>query len=139
MSAPLADTAPLTDRINAEPAILRGLSSTESLLAIGLSFAFWIPVSLTFSVLVGHLMVAVAVMGAGPIMTVWLMSGWFQKVKRDRPDYYYQHLIKKWMADKGPMKARFVSQSGLWELGRSLPVLRSGLSWNPLTRTKKDA
>lgn len=113
--------APLTDRVNAEPAILRGLSSSEALMAIVLSFAFWIPVSLVIGFAVGHLQVSVIFMGAGPICTVWLLSGWFQKVKRDQPDYVYLHKYKKWMAAKGLSVPRFLSRSGYFDIGRSVP------------------
>ncbi len=115
------EKAPVTDRINAEPSILRGLSSTEALIAIAVSFAFWIPVSLLIGLLIQHLQVSVIFMGAGPIFSVWFLSGWFQKVKRDQPDYVYQHKLKKWGAVKGIMVSRFISQSGFWDIGRSLP------------------
>ncbi|HEX7635851.1 MAG TPA: TIGR03750 family conjugal transfer protein [Noviherbaspirillum sp.] len=112
--------APLTDRVNAEPAILRGLSSTEALIAIGASFAFWIPVSLVIGFAVQHLQVSVIFMGAGPICSVWLLSGWFQKVKRDQPDYVYLHKIKKWGAAKGLLVSRFLSHSGYFDIGRTV-------------------
>jgi conjugative transfer region protein (TIGR03750 family) len=118
------DSAPLTDRINAEPAILRGLSSTEALIAIGLSFACWLPLSLLIGFIVHYMVVSVVFLGAGPIASVWLLSGWFQKVKRDRPDFYYQHLFKKQLARLGLMSSRYTTQSGVWDLGRSIPALR---------------
>jgi conjugative transfer region protein (TIGR03750 family) len=113
--------APMTDRINAEPAILRGLSSTEAQLAIGVSLAAWTVFSVPFSFLIGYPQVSIIFIAAGTIGTVWMLSGWFQRVKRDRPDFYYQHMYKKWMTRAGLMRARFVTQSGIWELGRSVP------------------
>jgi len=119
------NNVPLTDRVNAEPAILRGLSSTEAVIAIAVSFAIWIPISLVIAFAVGHMQVSVIFMGAGPIASVWLLSGWFQKVKRDQPDYVYLHKYRKWMAAKGLSVPRFLSHSGYFDIGRSVPNSRN--------------
>jgi len=124
MGAPRGtENAPLTDRINNEPAILRGLSSSESLIAIIVAFLFWVPAGLLIGALLGRMPVAVIFMGAGPLISVWILSGWFQTVKRDRPDYYYQHLLKSRLAAYGLLQPRFCTQNGTWDLGRSMPVL----------------
>jgi len=39
------DAAPEIDRVNVEPAILLGLSSSEALWTIGVAFAIWIPIA----------------------------------------------------------------------------------------------
>ncbi len=126
--------APLTDRINAEPPILRGLSSSEALFAIMAAFAFWIPVGLVIGFIAGHMPISVIIMGFGSLGTVWLSSGWFQTVKRDRPDFYYQHQFKKWRTRFG-LSHRFLSQSGVWDLGRSMPPTAPS-PWFPFWRTK---
>ena len=129
------DDVPLADRINAEPAILRGLSSSEALMAIVVAFAFWVPVGLLIGAVVGHMQVSVIFMGFGSLGTVWLSSGWFQKVKRDRPDFYYQHQFKKWRVRFG-MSHRFLNQSGVWDLGRSMPEAAKASWFQRIKRSK---
>lgn len=135
----LSDEAPLTDRINAEPSILRGLSLSEAWLAIGVSFGVWIPVSLLIGLLMQHLPAAVIFMGAGPIFTVWALSGWLAQTKRNRPDYFYQHKFKRWMAAKGWWPSRFVHTNGAWDIGRSLPAVSARRARQAARRSRVEA
>ena len=97
------DEIPLVDRVNTEPPILKGLSSTESLWAIGLAFAVWVPIGALSGVLFSS-----------------LAAGRMQRVKRDRPDHYYIHLAQRWCVRYGVARARFITHVGRWDMGRSL-------------------
>ena len=114
------DEIPLVDRVNTEPPILKGLSSTESLWAIGLAFAVWVPIGVLSGLLFSSLAIGVLVTGAGALAAVWLAAGRMQRVKRDRPDHYYIHLAQRWCVRHGLARARFITHVGRWDMGRSL-------------------
>ena len=117
--APVAEV-PLVDRVNSEPPILKGLSSTESLWAIGLAFALWVPLGTLAGIVATSLAIGVLVTGCGALATVWLAAGQMQALKRDRPDHFYIHLVHRWCARYGVARARFITHAGRWDLGRSL-------------------
>ena len=111
--------APLVDRTNGAPPILRGLTSSEMFWAAGLAFVAWLPPG----IVIGHKLhpvVAVLVCGAMPIVTVYLLAGWFQRLKRDRPQGYHVLLAKRMAARHFALPDRFVGLRSLWDLGRSL-------------------
>jgi conjugative transfer region protein (TIGR03750 family) len=136
--APLAETsvgpghAPLPDRVNAEPAIIKGLSYTESKWAIGLAFLLWFPVGSLLGLALHHLPVAVLVIATGSIATVWLAAGYLATMKRNRPDHYYVQLLKHRAARLGLIRSHFVTHAGTWDLGRSLIPPRVAKRRNPL-------
>lgn len=120
--------APLPDRVNAEPAIIKGLSYTESKWAIGLAFVLWFPVGGLVGLAVHHLPVAVLVMATGPIATVWIAAGQMAKLKRNRPDHYYVHLLLHAAAAAHLIRPAFVTYSGAWDMGRTLPPAQAQTS-----------
>ena len=113
--------APLVDRSNSEPPILRGLTSTESVWAIGLAFAVWLVPGALLGFLTGTLAVALLVWSILPLITVWLGAGALQKLKRERPAHYHLHLARLWLARHLGHRQHFVAYRGPWDLGRSLP------------------
>lgn len=115
-------TAPEVDRVNVEPAILLGLSSTEALWSIGIAFAMWIPVAGIVASMTGGVPLFVLLATALPLATVWLMAKKMAAVKRNRPDLYYVHAFRKWAARKGLRRSMCISHSGEWDVGRSLPL-----------------
>lgn len=110
---------PLTDRVNVEPAILNGMTSTE---ATWIGLASMVVYGLVMGLLVAitglwQLLLAALV---GTIVTLWFASLRLQTMKRDRPDGYYGHAIHLWMVRHGMQRARFLRHDGYWSLGRSL-------------------
>jgi conjugative transfer region protein (TIGR03750 family) len=57
--------------------------------------------------------------GAGVVGTVVAMASLFQRLKRNRPDGYYQQRFVIWLDDRGLRRAPFVRRSGAWDIGRS--------------------
>ena len=121
--------APLTDRANREPAILRGLTSSEAQLAIFIVMPIYTVVGLVVVFVTKIWALGVLIASLAPMLTVWVVAGWLAKVKRNKPDYYYQHRFKLWLAKNGLKKSRFIDHDGFWETGRDVPVpRRSGQS-----------
>lgn len=109
----------LADRLNAEPAIFKGCSSSELGVIVGVAALVWLPVSLTLAGLAGVVTMGFGIAGVGIVASVLLMAGLFQRLKRNRPDGYYQQQIVIWLDDRGLKRSPFVRRSGAWDIGRS--------------------
>jgi conjugative transfer region protein (TIGR03750 family) len=57
--------------------------------------------------------------GVGIVATVLFMASLFQRLKRNRPDGYYQQRIVLWLDDRGLRRSAFVRRSGAWDIGRT--------------------
>lgn len=116
-----ATRTPTTDRVNAQPPILNGMTASEakviSLVALGL----WVGVGVAVTAIVGiwQLMLLFAIVL--PLVTIWLVSSKLAAVKRDRPHGYHQQLVHRWCAARGLGQSRFITRTGYWSLGRRLP------------------
>lgn len=109
----------LADRLNAEPAIFKGCSSSELGVIVGVAALVWLPVSLILAWLAGAVKMGFGIAGVGIVATVLLMASLFQRLKRNRPDGYYQQQIVLWLDDRGLKRSPFVRRSGAWDIGRS--------------------
>ena len=109
----------LADRLNAEPAIFKGCSSSELGVIVGVAALVWLPVSLILAWLAGAVTMGFGIAGVGIVATVLLMASLFQRLKRNRPDGYYQQQIVLWLDDRGLRRSPFVRRSGAWDIGRS--------------------
>lgn len=108
----------LTDRVNAEPAILRGCSSSELGMMLLIAVLFWLPAGVAAGMMLGAVFAALGIAAAGIIVTIWLGATWFQKIKRGRPDGYYQQRLIIALHDRRLRRSRFVRRSGVWDIGR---------------------
>ena len=109
----------LADRLNAEPAIFKGCSSSELGIIVGVAALVWLPVSLILAWVAGAVTMGFGIAGVGIVATVLLMASLFQRLKRNRPDGYYQQQIVLWLDDRGLKRSPFVRRSGAWDIGRS--------------------
>ena len=109
----------LADRLNVEPAIFKGCSSSELGLIVGVAALIWLPVSLLLAGLMGALTMGFGFAGVGVVGTVIVMASLFQRLKRGRPDGYYQQQALIWLSDRGLRHAPFIRRSGAWDIGRT--------------------
>jgi conjugative transfer region protein (TIGR03750 family) len=116
----------LADRLNVEPAIFMGCSSSELGVIVGVAALIWLPVSLLLAWLMGAVTMGFGIAGVGVVATVIVTASLFQRLKRGRPDGYYQQQIMIWLDDHGLRRSSFVRRSGAWYIGRTwdatLPV-----------------
>ena len=116
----------LADRLNAEPAIFKGCSSSELGVIVGVAALVWLPVSLVLAGLLGAVTMGFGLAGVGVVATVVVTATLFQRLKRNRPDGYYQQRFVIWLHDKGLRRSTLVRRSGSWDIGRtghaSLPL-----------------
>ena len=109
----------LADRLNVEPAIFKGCSSSELGVIVGVAALIWLPVSLLLAGLMGAVTMGFGLAGIGVVGTVIVMASLFQRLKRGRPDGYYQQQITIWLSDHGLRRSPFVRRSGAWDIGRT--------------------
>ena len=109
----------LADRLNAEPAIFKGCSSSELGIIVGVAALIWLPVSLLLAGLLGAVTMGFGIAGVGVVGTVIVMASLFQRLKRGRPDGHYQQRFSIWLSDCGLRRSPFVRRSGAWDIGRS--------------------
>ncbi len=114
--------APVTDRVNAEPSILNGMTFSEAQVIAGVSLA-------VFLVVGGLIFAATRVWQAvlllalfGPVAVLWYSSQYLQTIKRGRPDGYYTQAIHLWMSERSLVKPKFIRHHGYWDLGRTLDL-----------------
>ena len=109
----------LADRLNVEPAIFKGCSTSELGVIVGVAALIWLPVSLLLAWLMGAITMGFGIAGVGVVSTVIVMSSLFQRLKRGRPDGYYQQQMMVWLDERGLRRSPFLRRSGAWDIGRS--------------------
>ena len=109
----------LADRLNVEPAIFKGCSSSELGVIVGVAALIWLPVSILLAWLMGVATMGFGIAGIGVVATVMVMARVFQRLKRGRPDGYYQQQIMIWLDERGIRCAPFARRTGAWDIGRT--------------------
>lgn len=108
-----------TDRLNGEPPIFRGCSSSELVAIAGLSVVVWIPLGLLGGLLVGAPTLGVGVSGMAIIASIVGTASLLQRLKRGRPDSDYWHRLLLHLETLGLRRSGFIQREGVWDLGRS--------------------
>ena len=109
----------LADRLNAEPVIFKGCSSSELGMIVGVSVLIWLPLSLLIAWLIGAVTMGFGLAGVGVIATVLVCASVFQRVKRGRPDGYYQQRFQIYLHELGLRRSPWIRHSGVWDVGRA--------------------
>ena len=108
----------LTDRVNAEPPILRGCTSSELGLMLLGAVLFWLPAGIIAGLMLGAVFAALGIAAAGIVVTIWLGATWFQKIKRGRPDGYHLQRLVIALHDRRLRRSPYIRRSGFWDIGR---------------------
>ncbi|MBG58106.1 MAG: TIGR03750 family conjugal transfer protein [Porticoccus sp.] len=109
----------LADRLNAEPAIFKGCSSSELGMIVGLAIVIWLPLSLLLAWLLGAITMGFGIAGVGVVATVVALATLFQRIKRGRPEGYYQQWLRIRLQTMGLYRTPWVLRSGSWDIGRA--------------------
>ncbi len=91
----------LADRLNAEPVIFRGCSSSELGTIVVVAILVWLPLSLLLAWLLGAITMGFGIAGVGVVATVVVSATVFQRIKRGRPEGYYQQQFQIRLHDLG--------------------------------------
>jgi len=109
----------LADRLNAEPAIFKGCSSSELGIIVAVAALFWLPMSLVLAALAGAFTMGFGLAGVAVVATVIAVATVFQRLKRNRPVGYYQQRFVIWLHERGLRRSPLVRRSGAWDIGRA--------------------
>ncbi len=109
----------LADRLNVEPAIFKGCSSSELGVIVSVAALIWLPVTLLLAGLMGAVTMGFGLAGMGVVGSVIVMASLLQRLKRGRPDGYYQQQFSIWLSDHGLRCSPFIRRSGAWDIGRT--------------------
>ena len=104
--------------MNVEPAIFRGCSSSELGLIVMLAMLVWLPLSVVVALALGALSMAFGIAGIAIVVTVIVTARLFQRIKRNRPDGYYQQRLIITLSDFGLRRSPFIRRDGDWSIGR---------------------
>ena len=112
--------APITDRVNIEPAILNGMTVTEAQWIAGIAMVVFLLIGGLLYLVTGLWQFVLLLTVFGTALTLWFGSQVLARVKRGRPDAYYTQAIHLWLVQRGLAGAKFIHHQGWWSLGRSL-------------------
>ncbi len=109
----------LADRLNAEPAIFRGCSSSELGMMVGIAIVVWLPLGFLLAWLLSAATMGFGIAGVGVVGSVVILATLFQRIKRNRPEGYYQQWLRMRLHALGLGRAPWVLRSGTWDTGRT--------------------
>ncbi len=110
------DLLPL--RLNSEPSIFRGCSLSELMLLVVIGAIVFVPASVIVCALFGYLMMGVGVGLLLVIGGVFVGATVLQKLKRGRPQGFYQLRLRLWLEDLKIMRSPFLRKGQVWDIGR---------------------
>jgi len=109
----------LADRLNVEPAIFKGCSSSELGVIVTLAMLVWLPVSVLLAWMLGAPSMGLGLAGVAVVGTVVVTGSVFQRLKRGRPDGYYQQQFVINVSRFRVRRSPFIRRDGCWGLGRT--------------------
>ena len=109
----------LADRLNVEPAIFKGCSSSELGIIVTLAVIVWLPFSVLLAWAFGAPSMGLGIAGIAIVGTVVITASVFQRLKRGRPDGYYQQQFTFGLSKLGLRRSPFICRNGSWAIGRS--------------------
>lgn len=99
---------------------------------VGVAALIWVPLSLLLAWALGAVTMGLGLAGVGIVATVVMTATLFQRLKRGRPDGYYQQQCVIWLADHGLRRSPFVRRSGAWAMGRTVRLSELGNAKGPV-------
>lgn len=110
----------LAERLNAEPAIFRGCTSSELGVIVALAIAAWLPLSAIIAWLLGAPSMGLGLAGAATVASVVIGASILQRLKRGRPEAYYRHRFVLRLSELRLVRSPFITRQGDWSLGRTV-------------------
>jgi len=103
-------------RLNYEPIVILGLNRTEVMILIGASLLLWLPVCQTFAALQGRWQSGIP-LGLGFAVATIVVSGVvLARIKRNRPEGYYQQIVRLRLEDAGLYNTHLIRREGVWDI-----------------------
>lgn len=123
----MADLAPekirdvefLPDRLNGEPVVFRGLTTSEMFLLLKLGAVLWFPVGIVICAFFGIALIGVGVGAVLTLGTIVIGGNVMQRKKRGKPDNYHVRHLKCLAQDKRLSSYGFTRYTGPWSVART--------------------
>jgi len=114
----MEDSDVLADRVDIEPPIFKGCTSSELLAMLVAAIVAWVPLSVLIALSIGKVAFALAILAVGVIGSVYFGASVFQRIKRNRPDHYYVHVAKRLLHRSKLCSFPLTWRSGYWDIDR---------------------
>ena len=115
----------LPERLNRDPVVLRGLTSDEMWLALGIGAAGGVLLGIVLAFLFSALALVPTVAIAGAALSLFSAGTLLRRAKRGRPDTWLYRRTQWWLARRGRCnRAGLIVQSGPWTVRRSRRLTR---------------
>lgn len=86
---------------------------------VGLAIVVWLPFSLLLAWSLGAITMGFGIAGVGVVATVVVLATLFQRIKRGRPEGYYQQWLRIRLQLWGLSSTPWVLRTGSWDMGRT--------------------
>ncbi|MCP4974613.1 MAG: TIGR03750 family conjugal transfer protein [Maribacter sp.] len=114
----------IPDRLIEEPVVFRGMTDTEVVTLMGLSLAFWVPVTVLMLMPFDMALFGTGIGFGLSLLSLLVIGSKLQDLKRRMPDGIHIVYIKKTLQQKTPFSFGYINQSGLWDIRRDWVVKR---------------
>ncbi|EJN2862236.1 TIGR03750 family conjugal transfer protein [Salmonella enterica subsp. enterica serovar Yaba] len=109
----------LPDRLNREPVVFRGMTTSELFIALGGGFAAGLIGGIIPAVLLGIWALIPTGAMAGAALAIMVGGKWLARVKRGRPDTWLYRMMGTRFARYGFGDPKLVQKSAVWVIRRS--------------------
>jgi conjugative transfer region protein (TIGR03750 family) len=110
----------LPERLNRDPVVLRGLTSDEMWLALGIGAAGGLLLGIPLAVLFSALAIVPTLAIAGAALSLFSAGTLLRRAKRGRPDTWLYRRAQLWLARRTRFnRAELIVQSGPWSVRRA--------------------
>ena len=113
----------IPDRLIDEPVVFRGMTDTEVVTVMGLSLVLWIPLCVLLLLPFGMGLFGTGVGFGLAILTLLIVGGRLQHLKRRLPDGLHSFYLKKWLQKNTPFDFGYIDHSQHWDIQRDYPVI----------------
>ncbi|EBP4342163.1 TIGR03750 family conjugal transfer protein [Salmonella enterica] len=110
----------LPDRLNQEPVVFRGMTTSELFIALGGGFVAGLAGGVFPAAALGIWALIPTGALAGAALAIMVGGKWLARVKRGRPDTWLYRSMGAWFARHGYGDARLVQKSAVWVIRRSI-------------------
>lgn len=109
---------PIATYVNNEPAALAGVTYSELSVVVIVAVAVWVPITILL-LLAGASVFAPVIGLIGVASTTAALAAMLRRVKRNRPDRYYVHRLRRWWLTRFG-SSQIIVRDGWWSTGRTL-------------------
>lgn len=110
----------LPDRLNREPVIFRGMTTTELFIALGGGLLTGLVCGIFPAVLLGIWALIPTGALAGAAIAILAGGKWLARLRRGRPDTWLYRSLGAWFARRGFGDPKLIQQSTVWVIRRSI-------------------